>query len=124
MKGVESEVKGEGLGVGCVCCCCCCWDTAVIRGEGEVIGRGGEPTDETPERRGEREEREKEREREREGEGERSREIILFLTKVYAVCARLLMVFIAVSSRRATFKKLKDYYVPIACTIIMYLCWS
>ena len=48
VKGVEPEVKGEGFGVGCVCCCCCCWDTAVIRGEGEVIGRGGEPTDETP----------------------------------------------------------------------------
>ena len=47
VKGVEPEVKGEGFGVGCVCCCCC-WDTAVIRGEGEVIGRGGEPTDETP----------------------------------------------------------------------------
>ena len=52
VKGVEPEVKGEGFGAGCVCCCCCCcWDTAVIRGEGEVIGRGGEPTDETPETR-------------------------------------------------------------------------
>ena len=59
VKGVEPEVKGEGLGVGCVCCCCCCWDTAVIRGEGEVIGKGGEPTDETPVRQ----ERERERER-------------------------------------------------------------
>ena len=60
VKGVEPEVKGEGLGVGCVCCCCCCWDTAVIRGEGEVIGKGGEPTDETPVRQ----ERKRERERE------------------------------------------------------------
>ena len=48
VRGAEPEVKGEWLGVGCVCCC---WDTAMIRGEGEVIGRGGEPTDETPERR-------------------------------------------------------------------------
>ena len=48
VKGVEPEVKGEGFGAGCVCCCC--WDTAVIRGEGEAIGRGGEPTDETPAR--------------------------------------------------------------------------
>ena len=41
----EPEVNGEGL---TVCDNCCCCETAIIRGEGEIIGRGGEPTDDAP----------------------------------------------------------------------------
>ena len=39
----EPQVKGEGMPV-----CCCCCELAMIRGEGEEIERGGEPTDDAP----------------------------------------------------------------------------
>ena len=38
----EPEVKGEEVAV------CCCCETAMIRGEGDSIERGGEPTDDAP----------------------------------------------------------------------------
>ena len=104
VKGVEPEVKGEGLGVGCVCCCCCCWDTAVIRGEGEVIGKGGEPTDETPIKR----ERERERERERKSKRERARE--KEIERVKSVSSKGKLSYVACQSQ--------------AMESLLYLCWS